>query len=96
MLGKSKDRFLKYLFLRIKYYFVLDLFYVKKSNNFLDIYKFNSLSRATKTNFLALGGITEKNVRKLKLLNIIGFGGIGLFKKKPAYKRPVFIKNNFF
>ena len=81
---------------KCKAIFVSPVFCVKKSNNFLDIYKFNSLSRATKTNFLALGGITEKNVRKLKLLNIIGFGGIGLFKKKPAYKRPVFIKNNFF
>ena len=81
---------------KCKAIFVSPVFYVKKSNNFLDIYKFNSLSRTTKTNFLALGGITEKNFRKLKLLNIIGFGGIGLFKKKPAYKRPVFIKNNFF
>ena len=81
---------------KCKAIFVSPVFYVKKSNNFLDIYKFNYLSRTTKTNFLALGGITEKNVRKLKLLNIIGFGGIGLFKKKPAFKRPVFIKNTFF
>ena len=34
--------------------------------------------------------------RLLKMLNIKGFAGIGLFKKKPAYKRPVFLKNNFF
>ena len=49
-----------------------------------------------KINILALGGISENNIRKLKLLYISGFGGIQIFKKKPAYKRPVFIKNNFF
>ena len=45
---------------------------------------------------MPLGGITEYNYRKLKLVNAEGFGGIGIFKKKPAYKRPVFLKNNFF
>ena len=49
-----------------------------------------------KTKIFALGGISEKNIQKLKLLKIKGFGGINLFKKKPASKRPVFIKNNFF
>ena len=49
-----------------------------------------------KKNILALGGITENNISKLKLLHIKGFGGIRIFKKKPALKRPVFIKNNFF
>ena len=49
-----------------------------------------------KIDIFALGGISENNIRKLNLLCAGGFGGIGLFKKKPAYKRPVFIKNNFF
>ena len=44
-----------------------------------------------KVNFFALGGINEKNINKLKLFNRIkGFGGIAIFKKKPAFKRPVF------
>ena len=47
-------------------------------------------------NILALGGISEYNIHKLKLLNIKGYGGIRMFKKKPAFKRPVFIKKNFF
>ena len=76
--------------------FLSPLFYVKKSKNFLGLHKFNFLSSANKINFLALGGISEKNIRKIKLLTVKGFGGIGLFKKKPAFKRPVFIKNNFF
>ena len=45
-----------------------------------------------KIKFFALGGISKTNIGKLKLLSIEGFGGIELFKKKPAYKRPVFIK----
>jgi len=76
--------------------FLSPVFFIKKSKNYLNLYKFNNLSHLNKTNILALGGISEKNIRKLKLLSIKGFGGISLFKKKPASKRPVFIKNNFF
>ncbi len=76
--------------------FLSPIFYVEKSLNFLNVYKFNYLSRSSKANILALGGITEHNVRKLRLLHIKGFGGISIFKKKPALKRPVFLKNNFF
>ena len=76
--------------------FLSPIFYVEKSIKFLNVYKFNYLSRSNKVNILALGGISERNVHKLKLLHIKGFGGIGIFKKKPALKRPVFLKNNFF
>jgi len=76
--------------------FLSPIFYIEKSNRFLGIHKFNYLSRSNNTNIFALGGISESNIHKLKLLNIKGFGGIRMFKKKPAFKRPVFIKNNFF
>jgi len=76
--------------------FLSPVFYVKKSKNFLGLHKFNYLSYMNKIDIFALGGISENNIRKLNLLCAGGFGGIGLFKKKPAYKRPVFIKNNFF
>ena len=76
--------------------FLSPLFYTKKTKCYLNLYKFNYLSLLNKTNILALGGISENNIRKLKLLSIKGFGGIRFFKKKPASKRPVFIKNNFF
>ena len=76
--------------------FLSPVFYVKKSKKFLGLHKFNYLSYESKINILALGGITENNICKLKLLHTKGFGGIRIFKKKPAYKRPVFIKNNFF
>ena len=76
--------------------FLSPLFYVKKSKRFLGLHKFNYLSNMNKINIFALGGIAQNNIQKLKLLRSKGFGGIGMFKKKPAFKRPVFIKNNFF
>ena len=76
--------------------FLSPLFNVKKSKKFLGLHQFNYLSYMNKINIFALGGISENNIRKLKLLYISGFGGIRIFKKKPAYKRPVFSKNNFF
>ena len=76
--------------------FLSPLFYVEKSKKFLGLHKFNYLSYMNKVNILALGGISEGNIRKIKLLYTKGFGGIRIFIKKPASKRPVFIKNNFF
>tara|TARA_B000000460_G_scaffold172610_1_gene122806 strand:+ start:231 stop:809 length:579 start_codon:yes stop_codon:yes gene_type:complete len=76
--------------------FLSPLFNVNKSKKFLGLHQFNYLSYMNKINIFALGGISENNIRKLKLLYISGFGGIRIFKKKPAYKRPVFSKNNFF
>ena len=76
--------------------FLSPIFYIEKSNKFLGVHKFNYLVYSNNTNIFALGGISESNIHKLKLLNIKGFGGIRMFKKKPAFKRPVFIKNNFF
>jgi len=64
--------------------FLSPLFYVKKSKKYLDIHKFNYLVNLNKINILPLGGISENNIRKLKLLNVKGFGGISFFKKKPA------------
>ncbi len=76
--------------------FLSPIFYIEKSNKFLGVHKFNYLAYSNNINIFALGGISESNIHKLKLLNIKGFGGIRMFKKKPAFKRPVFIKNNFF
>ena len=76
--------------------FLSPIFYVKKSKTFLGLHKFNYLSQRNKISILALGGISEKNLNKLKLLKIKGFGGIGIFKKKPALKKAGFLKNNFF
>ena len=71
------------------------VFYVKKSKKFLGLHKFNALSRSNKTNIMALGGINKHNIQKLRLYYINSFGGIGMFKKKPAYKKAGFFKEYF-
>ena len=72
--------------------FLSPTFYVKKSSKFLDLHKFNYLSRSNKINIMALGGITENNIRKLKLLHANGFGGIQIFKKKTGLQEAGFYK----
>ena len=64
----------------VKYFFLSSLF--KKNENYLGIQKFKLFESYIKKNIIALGGINEKNLRKLNLLNISGFAGISLFKKK--------------
>ena len=76
--------------------FLSPVFYIKKSKTFLGLHKFNYLSFLNKSKFIALGGVNKNNIRKIRLLNSRGFGGIRIFKKKPASERPVLIKNNFF
>ena len=57
---------------------------------YLDIPRFNLIKISFKKKFVALGGINQKNIPKIKMLNIYGISGISMYKKKPAYKRPVF------
>ena len=78
-----------------KVIFLSPIFYTKKSKKYLNIFKFNFLSYSNKVSFLALGGINQKNIRKIKMLRAKGFAGITIFKKKQAFKRPVFIKKKF-
>ncbi len=52
----------------------------KKNNNFLGIYKFKLLTKLTNKKVVALGGISQKNKKKLKLLNKIDFAGITYFE----------------
>ena len=75
--------------------FLSPVFNVKKSKSYLNLYKFNKLTRLNKTNILALGGISEKNIRQLKLLCIKGFGGINFLKKKTGLKEAGFNKEYF-
>ena len=62
---------------RVKKIFISSIF--KKKKNYLGIYKFKKLSKLTKTKIIALGGINQNNLKKIKLLNISGFAAITLF-----------------
>ena len=44
--------------------------------------KFNLIKLNTKSDFIALGGINQKNLKKLKSLKLKGFASINLGKKK--------------
>ena len=72
--------------------FLSPLFYIKKRKKFLNIHKFNLLVNSNKAKFLALGGINEKNIVKLNLVNTKGFAGISIFKKKTGLKKAGFFK----
>ena len=61
--------------------FLAPIFKVNKKIGFLGINKFNLLTVNSKSVFIALGGINQKNIKKLKLLNCEGFAGISWIKK---------------
>ena len=50
-------------------------------NKKLGIIKFNLLSNSWKTKIIALGGIKQENMGKIKLTKAVGFGGISFFEK---------------
>ena len=52
----------------------------KKNKNFLDINKFKLLSKLTNKKIVVLGGISKKNLKKLKILNLNEFAGISFFE----------------
>ena len=52
----------------------------KKNKNFLGIYRFNLLKKSTYKSIVALGGISRKNQKTLKLIKQIDFAGISFFR----------------
>tara|TARA_B110000003_G_C16318800_1_gene405913 strand:- start:14 stop:541 length:528 start_codon:yes stop_codon:yes gene_type:complete len=63
---------------RVKQIFLSSIF--KKNKNYLGINKYNLIVKLSKKRFIALGGITKKNKRKLRLTNSDGFAGISYFE----------------
>ena len=52
----------------------------KKNNNFLGINKFNLISKLSNKEIIALGGISENNIKLVNLTRSKGFAGISYFK----------------
>ena len=52
----------------------------KKNKNFLGINKFKNLSNLTNKKIIALGGISNDNLKKLNLTKVFGFAGISFFE----------------
>ena len=62
----------------VKKIFISSLF--KKNKNFLGINKFKILSKMTRINVVALGGISKRNLKKLNFLDRSDFAGISYFE----------------
>ena len=63
---------------RVKVLFLSSLF--KKNKNYLGFNKFKLLSQLSNKKIIALGGISSKNLKNLKMLNCFGFAGISYFE----------------
>jgi thiamine-phosphate pyrophosphorylase len=67
--------------------FLSPLFKTKKNKKFLNSSKFNQLSLTTSKKLIALGGITSRNLNKLKMINAVGFAGISYFKNSDKIRK---------
>lgn len=65
----------------VKLIFLSPLFKTEKNNHYLDIIKFNILSKVSKKPIIALGGINSQNIKKLNMTNAFGFSGISHIRK---------------
>ena len=63
---------------KVNLIFISSLF--KKNKNFLGRNKFKILSNYTKKKIIVLGGVSKKNIKKIKLLDCVGFAGISYFE----------------
>ena len=62
----------------VKILFLSSIF--KKNKNYLGTNKFKLLSKLTNKRVVALGGVSNKNLKQLKLLKCFGFAGISYFE----------------
>ena len=65
---------------KVQAIFISSIF--KKNKNFLGLNKFKIISSYSKKKIIALGGLSKKNIKLLKLTNCYGFAGISYFKQK--------------
>ncbi len=63
-----------------KIIFLSSLF--KNNKNYLGLNKFKLITNRNNLKFVALGGLNYKNYKKLKLVDVVGYAGISIFKKK--------------
>ena len=65
---------------RVELIFLSSLF--KKNKNHLGKNKYKLLTKLSRTQFIALGGINSQNIKLLNFVNVIGYAGKSIFKKK--------------
>lgn len=65
----------------IDFIFISPLFNIKKRKYFLGPTKYRILTNHFKIKTIALGGINEKNLRKINIINCYGFASISYIEK---------------
>ena len=65
---------------KVEAIFLSSLF--KKNKNYLGINRFKLISLLTKKTVISLGGVSKTNLKKLSLINCLGFAGISFFEQK--------------
>ena len=61
--------------------FLCPLFKTKKNKHFLGVTKFNLIKLNSNKDIISLGGINEKNIKKVNLCSVKGIAGINWIKK---------------
>ncbi len=64
---------------------ILSRLFQTKKKGYLDVIKFNQLTLISNIKFIALGGINEKNIRKLRIVNSKSFAMMSELEKEPKY-----------
>ena len=72
---------------KVKRIFFSSIF--KKNKNYLGLNKFKNYINTYDNRFVALGGIGNRNIKKIKLTKAVGFAAITYFKKKAPKKGPL-------
>ena len=65
---------------KVKKIFISSIF--KENKNFLGLNKFKIISNLSRIQIVALGGISKKNKKLIKLTKSVGFAGISYFESK--------------
>ena len=65
---------------KVETIFLSSLF--KKNKNYLGINRFKLISLLTKKTVISLGGVSKTNLKKLSLIDCLGFAGISFFEQK--------------
>jgi len=65
---------------KVESIFLSSLF--KKNKNYLGINRFKLISLLTKKPVVSLGGVSNTNLKKLSLIDCVGFAGISFFEQK--------------
>ena len=61
--------------------FLCPLFKTRKNKHYLGVTKFNLIKLNSKKDFISLGGINEKNIKKINICSVKGIAGITWIKK---------------